>query len=438
MFSRGSLWALTAGLVLATAACSEDSTTGGGGTTPPEGDVALAGKIESNMTLDASKIYVIQGIVSVESGATLTIPAGTELRGSVSVVPSALLVKKGGRLVSNGTAAAPVVFTSGKAVGSRARGDWGGVVLNGRSICSFLSLGANACVSEGASGEYGEDPPVLDDDSGVLTYTRIEFAGYEASFGNELNALTLNAVGSSTDIHHVQVHYGLDDGVELFGGSVDLKYVLSTGNSDDSFDYSTGWQGNGQFWIAQQDPNDADTGFEVDGNEEDYNATPLTDPQIYNVTLVGKGPSGGTAGESTTGMVLRRGTDGDIYNAIVMGFGVAGVDFDNAETIGRVTLQNSIFYQNVLDASDDADGIDDPGILAGFTGNVTSTDPGLAAPYNRTAPDFRPNAGSAALTAARATPPDNGFFTTPVSFIGGADPAETVPWYTSWTTTAQN
>ena len=92
----------------------------------------------------------------------------------------------------------------------------------------------------------------------------------------------------------------------------------------------------------------------------------------------------------------------------------------------------------MLDASDDADGIDDPGILAGFTGNVTSTDPGLAAPYNRTAPDFRPTAGSTALTAARATPPNNGFFTTPVSFIGGADPAETVPWYTSWTTTAQN
>jgi len=436
MCARGRLLALSAGLLVAVAACDN-------GTTPlPKvdgiADEALSGTITADKTLDASKVYVIQGIVSVDAGATLTIPAGTTLLGSPTVVPSALLVKKGGRLVSNGTAAAPVVFTSGKPVGSRARGDWGGVVLNGRSICSFLSLGADVCVSEGASGEYGEDPPVLDDDSGVLTYTRIEYAGYEASFGNELNALTLNAVGSGTTIHHVQVHYGLDDGVELFGGSVNLKYILSTGNSDDSFDYSTGWQGMGQFWIAQHDPNDADTGFEVDGNEEDYNATPYTDPQVYNVTLVGKGPTGGTVGESTTGMVLRRGTDGDIYNAIVMGFGTAGVDFDNTETIGRVTLQNTIFYQNAVDVSGDSDGIDDAAYLASFAGNLLNTDPNLADPYNRSAPDFRPTAGGNALTAARATPPSNGFFTTPVSFIGGADPSETTPWYTMWTTTDQN
>jgi hypothetical protein len=437
MFARGRLLALTAGLALVFTACGNDSTPPQD-EGPPEGDEALSGNISSDRTLDASKIYVIQGIVSVEDGATLTIPAGTELRGSNSIVPSALLVRKGGRLVSNGTASEPVIFTSGKAVGSRARGDWGGVVLNGRSICSFLSLGADACVSEGASGEYGEDPPVLDDDSGVLTYTRIEYAGYEASFGNELNALTLNAVGSGTTIHHVQVHYGLDDGVELFGGSVDLKYILSTGNSDDSFDYSTGWAGNGQFWIAQQDPNDADTGFEVDGNEENYDATPYTDPQIYNVTLVGKGPSAGTAGESTTGMVLRRGTDGDIYNAIVMGFGTAGIDFDNAETIGRVSLQNTIFFENAVDVSADDDGIDDAAYLASFADNLLSTDPNLTDPYNRTSPDFRPTAGGNAMTATRATPPSNGFFTTPVDFIGGADPAEATPWYTMWTTTDQS
>lgn len=122
-------------------------------------------------------------------------------------------------------------------------------------------------------------------------YTRIEFAGFEVSFGNEISALTLNGVGRGTEIHHVQTNVGLDDGIEFFGGTVDLKYALVANASDDSFDYSTGWQGRGQFWIAQQNPEDADNGFEVDGNEDDYNATPLTDPVIYNVTLVGKDPA---------------------------------------------------------------------------------------------------------------------------------------------------
>src|SRR5690606_34217989 len=97
----------------------------------------------------------------------------------------ALMVRQGGKLYSEGTAENPVVFTSANAPGSRQRGDWGGVVLNGRSICNFP---AGECVGEGASGPYGGD--VLDDDSGRIVYTRIEFAGYEVSFGNELNALT--------------------------------------------------------------------------------------------------------------------------------------------------------------------------------------------------------------------------------------------------------
>ena len=271
-------------------------------------EAVLAGTITDARTLNSDTVYTITGIVVVDDGASLTIPAGTTVLGSTIVQPSALIVRQGGQLFSLGTAEAPVIFTSANEEGSRKRGDWGGVVINGRSQCNFP---AGQCVGEGASGPYGGD--VLDDNSGTITFTRIEFAGYEVSFGNELNALTLNGVGSGTTIHHVQVHYGSDDGVELFGGTVDLKYILATGISDDSFDYSTGWSGRGQFWIAQQDPDDGDNGFEVDGNEDDYNATPLTDPLIYNVTLVGKGLDGvgGTDGESVDGLRLRRGTGGD-------------------------------------------------------------------------------------------------------------------------------
>ena len=407
----------------------------------PDNIEVLSGTIDTDRMLDAALEYIITGIVTVEDGASLTIPAGTELRGSVTVQPSALMVRKGGQIFANGTAADPVVFTSDAPVGSRARGDWGGVVINGRSICNFLTQPdpLSECVGEGASGPYGENPPVLDDDSGALTYTRIEFAGYEVSFGNELNALTMNAVGSGTEIHHVQTHYGSDDGFEWFGGTVDVKYALATGISDDSFDYSTGWQGRGQFWIAQQDPNDADNGFEVDGNENDATAQPYTDPIIYNVTLVGKGVdgAGGTAGESTNGMLLRLGTSGDIYNAIVMGFGTSGIDIDNTETTAQgLTVNNSIIGLNAVEISGDGDSVDDVAFVTAFGTNQIDVDPELADPFDRTAPDFRPEAGSPAL-ADFAVPPSDGFFDA-VDFIGGADPDEATPWYTGWTTTAQN
>ena len=366
----------------------------------------LSGTITSARTLSADTVYTIEGLLIVDAGGSLTVPAGTRVLGSTTVQPSALIVRAGGQLFSNGTADAPVVFTSDKPAGQRARGDWGGIVLNGRSLCNFP---AGECVGEGNSGPYGGN--VLDDDSGAIVYTRIEFAGFEVSFGNELNALTMNGVGSGTEIHHVQAHYGSDDGFEWFGGTVNAKYLLATGISDDSFDYSTGWQGKGQFWIAQQDPNDADNGFEVDGNEDNFDATPFTQPLLYNITLVGKGPggAGGAAGESTRGMLLRRGTAGDIFNAIIVGFGTSGLDIDNAETVSRITsgdfsIQNSIVFSNAVNFDTDGDGIDEQAIFETAGWNNRSVDPGLTTPYDRTNPDFRPVAGSAATTGAAAAP----------------------------------
>jgi len=428
--------ALTAALAIAVTACGDDENP----IDPiPEGDEILSGVISTDVTLNASLVYVITGLVSIADGASLTIPAGTTLVGSTTVVPSAILVRQGGKIFSNGTASQPVIFTSGRPAGQRERGDWGGVVINGRSICNFLTQPnpQSECVSEGASGEYGANPPILDDDSGSMTYTRIEFAGYEASFGNELNGLTLNGVGSGTTLHHIQTHFGLDDGFELFGGTVDLKFALATGISDDSFDYSTGWQGRGQFWIAQQDPSDpeADQGFEVDGNENDSDAQPYTDPTIYNVTLVGGGPG---AANSDVGILLRLGTAGDIYNAIVMGFQDAGIDIDNTQTVGRTTIQNSIIGLNATDVSADNDGVDDPGLVATAAwNNRVGVDPMLTDPYDTAAPDFRPAAASPARTGHADPPTGTGFFDA-VDFIGGVDPDDAAPWYTGWTTFATN
>ncbi len=388
---------------------------------------SLTGKIEAGMVreLSADTTYLIRGLVTVEEGGTLRIPAGTLLQGDVRTQPSALMVRTGGMLFSEGTAEAPVVFTSSSPAGERRAGDWGGVVINGRSFCNFPE---GECVGEGSSGSYGGSD--VDDNSGSITYTRIEFAGYEVSFGNELNALTLNGVGAGTTIHHVQTNVGLDDGIELFGGTVDIKYAIVTNASDDSFDYSTGWQGRGQFWIAQQNPDDADNGFEVDGNEDNYNATPLTNPMIYNVTLVGNGPGGIGGSKSDVGMLLRRGAAGKIYNAVVTGFGDFGLDVDNEETVTNgLELRNSILAANkAAFANDDID--DEAFFMTDGWHNHMVEDAMMMDAFNREAPDFTPMAGSPLLEHA-ATPPSDGFFTA-VDFIGAAFP-DGDKWWLGWT-----
>ena len=392
----------------------------------------LTGTISGVVELNPDSIYILRGIVTVADGGELHIPAGTVLKGDVATQPTALIVRTGGKIFSEGTADAPVVFTSTSPEGERRAGDWGGLVINGKSLCNFP---ADSCVGEGSSGQYGGTD--VDDDSGVMVYTRIEFAGFEVSFGNELNALTLNGVGAGTEMHHVQTNVGLDDGIEFFGGTVDLKYALVTNASDDSFDYSTGWQGRGQFWIVQQNPDDADNGFEVDGNEEDYTATPLTEPTIYNVTLVGGGDG---ATDGADGLRLRRGTAGLIANTVVIGFPDDGLDVDDPETYRQgLEIRSSILVDN----KDAFEGMKDAN--QGYTaeaffntadwGNRLEDDAMLADAFNREAPDFTPLADSPLLTGA-ATPPDDGFFTV-TDFIGAAAPGGD-KWWTGWTSFAVN
>ena len=397
---------------------------------PPPTTATLSGTIDQSIELDPSLTYFIQGTTVIEDGATVTIPAGTVLKGDVDFTGSALIVRQGGRLVAEGTAEEPIVFTSSNDEGSRRRGDWGGVVLNGRSNCNFP---ADECVGEGNSGPYGGNMP--DDDSGVLRYVRIEYGGYKFSLGNELNGLTLNGVGSGTQLEYVQSHFGSDDGIEFFGGTVDLKYAYVTGASDDSFDYSTGWQGRGQFWAAQQDPDDADNGFEIDGNEENFDAMPLTDPTIYNVTLVGKEAGTGSAGESTRGIIFRRGTDGTVYNAVILGF-EKGFDVDQSETVGRVEIRNSYLYgqQERMFEGDD-DGIDEEALWMTEDWANSMDDPMLADPFNLMMPDFRPADGSP-LTEGFAEPPAGSDFFEAVDYIGAFAP-DMPQWIEGWTTSDQ-
>lgn len=399
-------------------------------TVPREPVVALGSIGNTTRRLSADTTYVITGLVYVDSGGVLEIPAGTVLKGDTIARPSALIVRVGGKILASGTAEKPIVFTSMRGPGKRRRGDWGGIVINGRSHCNFPA----PCTGEAGSGQYGGTR--AEDNSGVLRYVRIEYAGFEVSPNNELNGLTLNGVGNGTKIEYVQVHMGSDDGIEFFGGTVDVKYALVTGASDDSFDYSTGWQGRGQFWIVQQDPAEGDRGFEVDGNENNYTAQPFTEPTIYNVTLVGKGTQG-SANASPAAFQLRRGTKGKIHNAIVLGWKTA-IDIDDAVTAascvdGSLRMANGIFHGNTSMLDGDSDTHEQTCTGTTFWNDLRQADPALVAPYDRSAPDFRPSSGSPALSGA-ATPPNDGFFS-PVDYVGAVAPSGT-PWYQGWTTTA--
>ena len=389
--------------------------------------VVLEGRLTADKTLTAAYDYLLRGAVFVEGGATLTIEPGVKIFGE-QATNGTLIIAQGSKIMAEGAASAPIVMSSDAFEGSRARGQWGGLIINGNAPTN-----QGVTFGEGDTGAFGGNNPT--DSSGVLRYVRVEYAGIEFSPDNELNGIALQGVGSGTIIDHVQVHMNQDDGIEMFGGTVNLKYAFVTGARDDSFDWTDGWTGKGQFWVAQQCGDDADNGFEVDNSSKDNEATPRSAATIYNATLVGD-PAGP---ESDNGMLIREGAAGTFANFIVTGFNKVGLDINNEATHaqadqGALVVKNSIFFENgkgnFSDEKDD-DGFDETAFAAA-NGNK-EIDPGLADPFNKSAPDFTPGAGAASVSPAK--PPADGFFEQ-VNFIGGVSPSNN--WTTGWTTSAQN
>lgn len=377
-----------------------------------EEEVELTGDITSDLMLTSDKHYRLVSGVFVRSGATLTIEAGTTILGD-SATEGFLVIDSGGKIMAEGTETHPIVFTSDKPVGERGRGDWGGMIILGRSD---NNVEGGEALAEGLEGSLwgGGANPIPDDSSGVLSYVRVEYGGTEISEGNEINSISLFGVGSGTQVDHIQVKYNLDDGIEWFGGRVSAKYVVATGIRDDNFDYSFGWNGRGQFWVCQQRGDDADRGFEVDNHEDTFGARPLTNPIVSNVTLIGDPSTDPSRPESDTGIVLRRGAGGRIYNGIICGFKDAGVDIDdgvttnNNPTDGTLALDYFVFWNNKDDAETGESGEEAETAENGFkyttvqfltelnTHNVfTDTSP-LVDAYNLDAPNFRPVTGGPA------------------------------------------
>ena len=219
-----------------------------------DGVCVLSGTITEDLTLTADTAWLLRGGVFIgddENETVLTVEAGTIVYGESST-DGMLVIRRNARMIAEGTADAPIVFTSSKAEGSRARGDWGGIVINGNAPINACAEDSEGCEAfgEGGTGWYGGSD--ADDDSGVLKYVRVEFAGTLVSPDNELNGIAFQGVGAGTEIDFVQVHMNADDGVEFFGGTVNARHMVLTGIGDDSLDWTDGWQGNAQFLVAQQ------------------------------------------------------------------------------------------------------------------------------------------------------------------------------------------
>ena len=304
----------------------------------------VEGIINENFTMTPGQNWMISGGVFVEGGNTLTIPGGQTIYADPNVT-SFLSIKQGGKIMAEGTNTNPIVFTPLKS--DPTYGDWGGLIINGKAK---LNTGFSA-EGEGGTGIYGGDND--EDNSGVLRYIRVEYAGKILGTDNELNGFSFNGVGNGTTVEYIQAYKGADDGIEFFGGTVNVRYAVSTHNQDDAFDWTHGWRGKGQYWYCQQGVDGGDRGIEADNNSDDNTLSPYSNPTLSNITL--NGVNDGDA--SNEGMRLREGTKGQIFNAYVTGFPKYGVRVSEQTSLDHVTngdlfVANSIVTGNGTDFKD--------------------------------------------------------------------------------------
>lgn len=399
------------------------------GTSSAQSDVVILSGTIKKAKLKSKNRYLLQGGVFITK--KMVIQAGTQIFGTQG---SFLVIDRGAKIKATGTAEDPIVFTSDQPAGERRRGDWGGIIFNGRAP---INVPGGEAEGEGDTGLYGGGAnPDPADSSGNMTYMRVEYGGFAISPDNELNCIAFQGVGNGTDIDFVTAAWGGDDGFEFFGGTANAKHLVAVGASDDSVDWTEGWTGRIQFLVVQQRNDEADNGFECDNSAENHNLTPRSAPKIMNATLVGGGPDGTG---STRGILLRVGTHGEFRNFIVTGFKNVGLEIrDDATFAGfqsnTLSLRSFIFFNNGLRVNNN------PQLALGRTSEAVgasgvkiqqNVDPLLANPFDTAAPDFRPQAGSPALVAANAEPafPGDSFFTT-ANYLGAFD--QNTDWTAGW------
>ncbi|HXI11516.1 MAG TPA: hypothetical protein VNM92_02585 [Thermoanaerobaculia bacterium] len=393
--------------------------------------VPVSGTITSSTTWTASKRYVLSDFVGVAEPAVLTIEPGTVIYGGDT--KATLFVLRGAKIIADGTLRRPIIFTSPQRVGSRAQRDWGSLVLLGRAP---INETGGQGILEGLAGQsqYSFGGTNAADSSGVLRYVRLEFGGFPIVTDQEINGLTLAAVGNGTVIDYIEVLHNKDDAFEFFGGTVNAKHLLAVAYADDGLDFDLGYQGTIQYVAlikrAANDENDGNIVSESDGHPQNFTLTPLTNPRVYNVTGYGTGST--TLGNY--GNVLRRGTAGKFFNLIVTGSKNAPVTIRddatfNNTTSGELNITNSILHGDFSDAKfpnrDDRGQRTRDFVFATAKGN-RNVDPLLAAGapslLRTLMPDLTPLPDSPALDSNFvAVTPDNGFLEQ-VDFIGAIAP----------------
>lgn len=451
---------------LGTACFSDSSVTGV--TTGTKGNAVLSGNLSANRTLYADTVYTLSGYVKVQASATLTIQTGTKIIGDTTVAGSSLWILRGAKIDAQGTATNPIVFTSARAAGNRKPGDWGGIVIIGNAR---INRTANPIFTEGPqnTAENYAGGTNDNDNSGTMRYVRIEFAGYDVSGGQgqELNSLSMYAVGRGTTIEYIQSVAGLDDSFEWFGGSVDTRYLVSYESGDDHFDWAEGYSGRNQFMIALQtqliqprsgsgtlstDPR----GFDGDGCENTkagctFSNQPFSMPVFANFTVIGPG-AGVFAQADGNGAVVRRGSGVNLVNGIIGRWPQYGISLRDAET-NALLGSDSVTVRNLI-LSDNGSNFEPAGTNFGQSLNATSnniqTVAGVSVLFTSTSTaslDWTPSAASAARTGGLASFTGTkiaarvaGFFGGTMlgtGYIGAADPNGT-KWWAGWTMYATN
>ena len=311
-------------------------------------------------TLTSDKVWILSKFVFVNNGQTLTIEAGTIIKGKPGQGEnaSALIIARGAKIMAEGTAANPIIFTAeaddlNGSVAKSDKGLWGGVILLGSAKINTVpnKMNIEGIPTTEPRGEYGGDDD--NDNSGIMKYVSIRHGGSNIGADNEINGLTFGAIGRGTTIEHIEVFANNDDGYEWFGGTVQTKYLISAYCKDDAFDWDQGYRGQGQFWLAVQDPIDGDRLEELDGADDPEDGTPLGGAIVYNATFVGRGAA---AGKKI--MTFRVNGGGEFYNSIFVNQ-TKGIDIELKESLtatssykrfkdGQLKIENNISKTNAF------------------------------------------------------------------------------------------
>ena len=463
---------------------------GGGSTSPTAKTVTLSGRITRDTTLLAKDNNFLSGIVYITKGVTLTVEAGATVKAQYSGADvSALIICRGAKIIAQGTTDMPIIFTSASA--NPQSGDWGGIVLcgtapintsftvNGASVTGLYQVegGIDNANGDGLAGAGDAAFPTANpaDNSGILKYVRIEYAGYAYQPDKEINSLTMAAVGSGTTIDHIQAAFGKDDSFEWFGGTVNCKYLIAYKGQDDDFDTDNGYSGNVQFGIAIRDSAIADISkseaFESDNNATGTTAGPKTSAVFSNMTVIGPRATLSNIGNSLflAGAQIRRNSGISIQNSIFLGWPTAllidastGTPTDLNTVDSTIRFKNNTLAGNTVNvkyaaSSSAPTGASDATMLAwvsnAFYQNaiaLNATDAKLIQPFNYSMFDATPYAGTAAPTgvnlvlgaATNFNYASNGSFTDaklqnaffkPVTFRGAIGlNGEDATWWKGW------